>query len=121
MEKVNMTCIICPKGCGLTVEVENGKVVEVSGNTCARGVTYAQNEIENPIRTLTSSVAVRNGVHPRVSVKTDREIPKGKMMECARALKGVEVEAPVRIGDVLIENVVGTGSNIVATIHIDRK
>lgn len=121
MEKVSMTCIICPKGCELTVEVENSKVVQVSGNTCARGVVYAQNEVENPIRTLTSSVAVVNGVHPRVSVKTDREIPKGKMMECARALKGVEVDAPVRIGDVLIENVVGTGANIVATIHIEKK
>lgn len=121
MKKVNMTCIICPKGCELTAQIENGKVIEVYGNTCARGLTYAQNEIENPIRTLTSSVAVANGVHPRVSVKTDREIPKGKMMECARALKGVEVEAPVRIGDVLIENVAGTKANIVATINIDKK
>ena len=121
MEKVNMICIICPKGCELTAEIANGKVAAVHGNTCARGLTYAQNEIENPIRTLTSSVAVKHGVHPRVSVKTDREIPKGKMMECARALKGMEVEAPVRIGDVLIENVADTGSNIIATIHIEKK
>ena len=115
-----MICIICPKGCEITAEIENGKVVNVCGNTCARGLTYAQKEIEDPVRTLTSSVAVVNGVHPRVSVKTEREIPKGKMMECARALKGAAVEAPVRIGDVILENVADTGVNIVATIHIDK-
>lgn len=121
MEKVNMTCIICPKGCEITAEVENGKVINVYGNTCARGITYAQKEIEDPVRTLTSTVAVMNGVHPRVSVKTQREIPKGKMMECAQALKDVKVEAPIKIGDVILTNVVETGINIIATVSIDRK
>ncbi len=121
METVKMTCIVCPRGCDISVEIENGEVLSVTGNACARGLDYAQNEAVNPVRTLTSSVAVVNGVHPRVSVKTEREIPKGKMMECAKALKGVVVEAPVKIGDVILENVVGTDINIVATINIEKK
>ncbi len=121
METVKMTCIVCPKGCDITVEMENGEVLGVTGNACARGLDYAKNEAMNPVRTLTSTVAVVNGVHPRVSVKTEREIPKGKMMECAKALKGVAVEAPVKIGDVILTDVVGTGVNIIATINIEKK
>lgn len=121
METVKMTCIVCPRGCDITVEIENGEVLNISGNACDRGLEYARNEAVNPVRTLTSTVAVINGVHPRVSVKTEKEIPKGKMMECAKALKGVVVEAPVKIGDVVLEDVVGTGVNIVATINIEKK
>lgn len=121
MENVEMTCIVCPRGCAITAEVEDGEVIDVYGNGCMKGMIYAQREAVNPVRTLTSTVAVINGVHPRVSVKTEREIPKDKMMECAQALKGVEVEAPVEIGDVILENVGGTRINIVATMHVDRK
>ena len=121
MENVEMTCIVCPRGCAITAEVEDGEVIDVYGNGCMKGMIYAQREAVNPVRTLTSTVAVINGVHPRVSVKTEREIPKDKMMECAQALKGVEVEAPVEIGDVILENVGGTRINIVATMHVERK
>ena len=121
MENVEMTCIVCPRGCAITAEVEDGEVIDVYGNGCMKGMIYAQREAVNPVRTLTSTVAVINGVHPRVSVKTEREIPKDKMMECAQALKGVEVEAPVEIGDVILENVGGTRINIVATMHVDRR
>lgn len=115
MEKINLICINCPLGCPLTVEVENGEVVSVTGNTCPRGVTYAQKEITNPTRIVTSTVMVEGGKSPMVSVKTKEDIPKGKIFDVVKALKGVVVKAPVKIGDVIVPNVAGTGVDIVAT------
>jgi len=115
MEKINLICISCPLGCPLTVEVEDGKVLSVSGNTCPRGVAYAEKEITNPTRIVTSTVMVEGGKSPMVSVKTKVDIPKGKIFDVVKALKGVVVKAPVKIGDVIIPNVAGTGVDIVAT------
>ena len=115
MEKINLICINCPLGCPLTVEVDNGEVVSVSGNTCPRGVTYAQKEITNPTRIVTSTVMVEGGKSAMVSVKTKEDIPKGKIFDVVKALKGVVVKAPVKIGDVIVPNVAGTGVDIVAT------
>lgn len=115
MEKINLICINCPLGCPLTVEVDNGEVVSVTGNTCPRGVTYAQKEITNPTRIVTSTVMVEGGKSAMVSVKTKEDIPKGKIFDVVKALKGVVVKAPVKIGDVIVPNVAGTGVDIVAT------
>lgn len=115
MEKINLICINCPLGCPLTVEVDNGEVVSVTGNTCPRGITYAQKEITNPTRIVTSTVMVEGGKSAMVSVKTKEDIPKGKIFDVVKALKGVVVKAPVKIGDVIVPNVAGTGVDIVAT------
>ncbi len=115
MEKRELICIGCPLGCPLVVEMEGGEVVSVSGNTCKRGDTYARKEVTNPTRIVTSTVKVEGGSVVMVSVKTKNDIPKGKIFECVRALKDVTVKAPIRIGDVIIENVAGTGVDIVAT------
>ena len=115
MEKRELICIGCPLGCMLTVDIENGEVVNVTGNTCPKGKTYAEKEVTNPMRIVTSTVRVAGGDRPMVSCKTASDIPKGKIFEVARALKEVEAPAPVKIGDVLIENVAGTGVAIVAT------
>lgn len=121
MEMIEMTCIICPNGCALKVQAEDGEVLDVAGNACMRGYAYAQTEVLNPTRMLTSTVEVKGGVLPRVSVKTEKEIPKGKLMECARLLKGVSVEAPVHIGDVVVSNIADTGIDIVATVNVPEK
>ncbi len=118
MEVRNLTCIGCPMGCALTVEMENGGVVNISGNTCKRGETYAQKEVTAPARTVTSTVKVLHGKADMVSVKTKEDIPKEKIFDCVRALKNVEAEAPIRIGDVVASNVAGTGVNVVATKNI---
>lgn len=106
-----LTCIICPLGCELTVQVEDKKVLDVKGNTCPRGKVYAENECTNPQRTVTSTVRCSDG--SLVSVKTDKPIPKEKMAECMLAINGAVAKLPVSIGDVIIEDVFG--SNIVAT------
>lgn len=118
METKNLICINCPMGCALTVEMEGQEVVSVSGNTCKRGDTYARKEVTNPTRIVTSTVRVAGGEADMVSVKTKEDIPKGKIAECIKALKDVQVQAPVHIGDVIVTDIAGTGVDIVATKNI---
>ena len=120
MEIRNLTCISCPMGCAITVEMDGDEVVSVTGNTCKRGDVYARKEVTNPTRIVTSTVRVIGGKADMVSVKTKEDIPKGKIFDCVKALKGVEVEAPVRIGDVIVPDVAGTGVDIVATKNVAR-
>ena len=115
MEKRELICIGCPLGCMLTVDIEKGEVVNVTGNTCPRGKAYAEKEVTNPMRIVTSTVRVVGGDRPMVSCKTASDIPKGKIFDVARALKEIDAQAPVKIGDVLVEDVAGTGVAIVAT------
>ena len=109
MEKRELICIGCPMGCPMTVTMENGEVLSVSGNTCKRGDVYARKEVTNPTRIVTSTVTVEGGADVTVSVKTASDVPKGKIFDCVKALKGVTVKAPVKIGDVIVENAAGTG------------
>ena len=118
MNTVNLICIGCPLGCPLTVEMEGSEVKAVSGNTCPRGDAYARKEMTNPTRIVTSTVRVAGGRLAMVSVKTASDIPKGKIFDCVKALKDVEVKAPVKIGDVIVENVAGTGVTIIATKNV---
>jgi len=118
MSTVNLICIGCPLGCPLTVEMEGNEVKSVAGNTCPRGDAYAKKELTNPTRIVTSTVRVAGGRLAMVSVKTENDIPKGKIFECVKALKDVEVTAPVKIGDVIVENVAGTGVNVIATKNV---
>ena len=115
METRNLTCIGCPLGCSLSVQIENEQVVSVSGNTCPRGDAYARKEVTNPTRIVTSTVRVASANGGMVSCKTQEDIPRNMIFDVVNALKDVEVDPPVRIGDVLVENVAGTGVNVVAT------
>ena len=115
MEVREMTCIACPMGCALTVSLDEGKVVSVTGNTCPRGVKYAETECTHPTRSLTTTVKVAGGIHPVVPVKSDGAVPKEKLLDCVAVLRDVTVPAPVKIGDVIFENICDTGINIVAT------
>lgn len=119
--KRELICIGCPVGCPLEVELDNGVVTKVSGNTCKIGETYAQKECTNPTRIVTSSVAVEGGVEVMVSVKTERDIPKEKIFECVKCLKNVVVKAPVHIGDIVVKDIAGTGVNIIATKEVSKK
>lgn len=120
MEVKNLICINCPLGCTLTAEVDGNEVVSVSGNTCSRGDAYARKELISPTRIVTSTVRVANGQSDMVSVKTKEDIPKGKIFECIKELQDVRIQAPVRIGDVIVSNIAGTGVDIVATKNIAK-
>ena len=120
MEVKTLTCIRCPMGCLMSVHVENNKVVNVSGNTCKRGDTYAKKEVTDPVRTVTSTIKVSGGDIAQVSCKTSTDVKKDRVMDVMRALKGVKTTAPVSIGDVLIKDVAGTGVDIIATKDIKK-
>ena len=121
METRELTCIRCPIGCHITVELENGEVKNITGNSCPRGEEYAASEVTHPVRTVTSLVNVTGGERPVVSVKTAGDVPKEKMMDVVAALKSVTVEAPVAIGDVFVKDIEGTGADVVATSNVAKK
>lgn len=114
-----LTCIGCPMGCTLYVKIEDNQVKGVTGNTCVRGDVYARKEVTDPTRIVTSTVRVSGGSIHMVSVKTKEDIPKDKIFECVRALKGIQVPAPVHIGDIILKNVADTGVDIVATKNVE--
>lgn len=113
-----LICICCPKGCHLKVEDKN---LTVSGNSCPRGAKYGVNEVTNPVRTITSTVKVDDGEAPVVPVKTQNPIPKGLTMKCMEEINKAAISAPVKIGDIVIENVLETGINVVATKNVAQK
>ena len=109
------TCICCPLGCRIEVALdENGQVSEVSGYTCKRGADYAAQEAVAPERMVTAVLCVSGCLEP-VSVKTQRPVPKAAMKDVLAAVAALRRDAPVAAGDVLIEDVCGTGVAVVAT------
>lgn len=123
IEKVPLTCIICPMGCSMEVEVETNasgqkKVLSVKDNGCKRGVQYAAKELQNPTRTLTTTIKVEGGELPLVPVKTAGEVPKASLLQCMEVVRRASCKAPVKRGDVLIYDLLGTGVNVVACADI---
>lgn len=119
METKELTCINCPLGCMVSVTLDQGEIIQITGNSCKRGEDYARKEITNPMRIVTSTILVLGGVSPLVSCKTKEDIPKQKISQCMEEIKVALVKAPVHIGDILIHNVAGTGVDVVATKDID--
>lgn len=120
METRELTCIGCPMGCMLTVTMDKGEVTEVKGNTCPKGDIYARKEVVNPTRIVTSTVKITGGDKERVSCKTESDIPKARIFDVMKAIDAAVVSAPANIGDVLIENVAGTGVNVIATRNVAK-
>lgn len=114
-----LICIVCPKGCHLKVDEENGYAV--TGNSCEKGAAYGKKELTDPTRVLTSTVRVEDGERRRVSVKTNCAIPKGKTQEAMALLDVVTLTAPVHIGDVVLKNILDTGADFVATGTVESK
>lgn len=113
--KRNLTCIICPRGCSLTAEI-CGRQVTVTGNACPKGAEYAVNECLHPVRTVTATLRVANRYDTMVSVKTETPVPKDKMFQVMTQLRTKTVDAPVRIGDVVFQNV--CGSRVIVTKEV---
>ena len=116
MEKI--ICTLCPKGCHLSVDLEN-KTVE--GNGCIRGKDYGISELTAPMRTLTSTVKIEGAIYRRCPVKSSAEIPRESVFEVMKLLDEVELVAPVKLGDKILKNVLGTGVDIVVTKSLGAK
>lgn len=108
-----ITCICCPKGCLVTLDTENPEET-IKGFGCPQGKEYAIGELTHPMRTISSTVEIKGGLHPRIPVKTNGNIPKEKIFEVMDEINKISVESPVKCGDILLENVLDTGVNIVA-------
>ena len=113
-----LTCIVCPLGCKIKVS-KNGKTISIKGEKCAKGKDYAIKETTNPVRVLTATIRVRNGILPLLPVKTTLPIPKKQVFACLKKLYQVEVKARVKMGTVIIKNIAGTNSDVITTRGID--
>ena len=117
-----MTCIVCPQGCRLLVDIDDKtKDIQVSNHKCKRGPIYAQKELTNPTRFLTATIAIENATHHRLPIKSSMEVPKQEMFNIMRELNHVIVKAPVECGDIVVKNILGLNIDIIATRDMNVK
>ncbi len=115
-----MTCIACPNGCQLEVDIEGGHVISVTGNKCEKGPAYAKQEVENPMRVLSSTV-LTNGLELKlVPVRTSKPIPKGKLLEGIAEIRKLKLEKPVKAGEVIVRNFLGLDADLLAARTVNR-
>ncbi len=110
-----MICITCPMGCTLQVTHDGGTLIHVDGNTCNRGIAYVKSELTDPRRMVATTVRVKNGLHPLVPVYTQEAFPKPRIFDLLSKIREIEVEAPIVGGQLIMENALGTGINVVAS------
>jgi len=120
MEDNKIICVSCPIGCRMTVQSKDGKITSVTGNTCPKGIKYAEEEFINPLRILPTTVKVIDGELSLVSVKTEKAISKRLLLKAMVEIAEIEVNAPVKIGQVIKSDLLGTGVSLVATRNIKR-
>ena len=119
-EETSIVCIMCPLGCRVLVNMEGGEVSSIQGYACVNGKEYAEEEILSPARTIMSVVKCTKGDFPTVSVKTSGSIPKEKIYSVRKSIADVEVEAPVEVGEKVIEDVCGLDIDVVSTRRVKR-
>jgi CxxC motif-containing protein len=113
------TCIMCPRGCDISAQVEDGRIVSIEGASCQKGTDYVHQELTDPRRNIATSILVEDGDLPLVSVKLDAPIPKDKIFEVMEEIKKVKTQAPVSVGQILLENVLGLNCNVIATKKVE--
>lgn len=117
------TCIACPVGCEIEARIEESSegpvILEIAGANCIRGRTYVENELKNPMRIVTSSVRVTGGNMPITSVRLTVPVPRNRMTDVIEELRKVRLTAPVSIGQIVIQNILGLGSDVIVTKSVD--
>ncbi len=119
-ETSHYLCIGCPLGCRLEVEADGSDIIEVRGNSCKRGLTFAEQEHVDPRRFIATTVAIDGAAWPRLPVATAEALPKDRVIDVCRALHQLRLEAPVEIGEVVMADALGTGVDVVATRTLER-
>lgn len=115
MREQTIICTVCPIGCRIHVAGDGDAVASVKGPTCKRGERYARDEFTHPVRIITSSALVEGGTEPLVAVRSDKPVPKQRLFDCMRMIRALRLKAPVERNTVLIENILETGANIIAS------
>jgi len=118
--KKHFTCVICPLGCEIDVELQGGNVVSMEGNKCQKGKEFVLQELEEPMRILTTTVPIKGAKWAMLPVRTDKAIPKRLLFKVIEQLADIELQAPIKMYDVILKNTAGTGANIVATRNMKR-
>ncbi len=120
-ENKHFTCVICPIGCEIDVQLEDGNVVSTEGNKCAKSEEFVLQELKEPKRILTTTIRIRGAKWAMLPVRTDEPIPKRLLFKVIEELANIEMQAPVKVSDVIIGDIAGTGANIVATRNMKRE
>lgn len=116
MSQKDMVCIVCPMSCKVSFDINpDGSITKVEGHSCPRGENYVRKEMTNPTRMLTSTIKIEGAFYDRLPVITSADIPKNKIFDVMKEINNTVVKAPVKLKDVLIENVCGLGVNIIAS------
>ncbi len=120
VEKKHFTCVICPLGCEIDVELQNGKVVSMEGNKCQKGEEFVSQELEEAMRILTTTVSIKGAKWAMLPVRTDKPIPKRLLSKVIEQLATIELHAPVRMYHVIVKGIAGTDANVVATRNMKK-
>lgn len=115
------TCIICPNGCEIEADIEDGKILSLTGATCPKGEAYVKQELTDPQRNIATSVLVKGGVLPLASVRLSNPIPKDRIFDAMEEIKKVTVEAPAKAGTVLVKGILGYDSDVIITKHVAKR
>jgi len=121
VEKKHFTCVICPIGCEIDVELQDSDVVSMKGSKCTKGQEFVLQELEEPMRILTTTVRMKGAKWAMLPVRADKPIPQRLLFSVIEELAKIELQAPVKVSDVVIRDVAGTGANIVATRNMKRE
>jgi CxxC motif-containing protein len=120
-ESKHFTCVICPIGCEIDVQLEDGNVVSMEGNKCEKSEEFVLQELKEPMRILTTTVRIKGAKWAMLPVRTDEPIPRRLLFKVIEELANIEMQAPVKVSDVIISDIAGTGANIVATRNMKRE
>jgi CxxC motif-containing protein len=115
-----MICITCPVGCTLQVTHDGETLLHVDGNTCNRGLAYVERELTDPRRMVATTVRVKGGLHSLIPVYTVEPFPKPRIFDLLEALRAIEIEAPVTMNEVVLEDALGTGINVITSRDMPR-
>jgi CxxC motif-containing protein len=120
IEKRHFTCVTCPVGCEVDVELRDGNIISMKGNRCEKVKEFVLQELKEPVRVLTTTVRIEGAEYAMLPVRTDKPIPKRLFLQAIGELASIDLQAPVHISDVIIKDIAGSGANIVATRTMER-
>ena len=121
MEEKEYTCIVCPLSCQISLKANDGEIIDITGYTCKRGENFVRNEYINPVRTLTTVVKLESSNYNCLPVISDGGIPKDKLSECLEELKNVTIVPPIKMGDIVVKNLLKTNVNIISAKTINER
>ena len=121
VDKKHFTCVICPLGCEIDVELQDGNVVSMEGNKCQKGKEFILQELKEAMRILTTTVPIKGAKWAMLPVRTDKPIPKRLLFKVIEQLADIELEAPVKMYDVILKNAAGTDATVIATRNMKRE